>query len=101
MRTQQGSTIWTRNYICILITNFLMGMSNFSTNTLVSTYAVYLGAVATHPQMRGRGLAGDLVLRLAKCGKRAEILCKEHRVSFYTSLGFSQIGEFSICHFSK
>ena len=63
--------------------------------------AVYLGAVATQPQMRGRGLAGDLVLRLAKCGKRADILCKEHRVSFYTSLGFSQIGEFSICHFSK
>ncbi len=47
MRTQQGSTIWTRNYICILITNFLMGMSNFSTNTLVSTYAVYLGAAPT------------------------------------------------------
>jgi len=47
MRTQQGRTIWTRNFICILLTNFLMGMSNFSTNTLVSTYAVYLGAAPT------------------------------------------------------
>ncbi len=63
--------------------------------------AVYLGAVATHPSARGRGLGGDLVLRLAQCGKRAEILCKAHRVSFYTSLGFRQIGEFSLCHFSK
>ena len=62
--------------------------------------AVYLGAVATHPDARGRGLAGDLVLHLAQCGKRAEILCKAHRVSFYTSLGFSKIGEFSLCHFS-
>lgn len=66
-----------------------------------SDCAVYLGAVATHPSMRGRGLGGDLVLRLAQCGKRAEILCKEHRVTFYTSLGFSQIGEFSLCHFLK
>lgn len=61
--------------------------------------AVYLGAVATHPSVRGRGLAGDLVLRLAQCGKRAEILCKANRVSFYASLGFLQIGEFSQCHF--
>ena len=66
-----------------------------------SDSAVYLGAVATHPSVRGRGLGGDLVLQLAQCGKRAEILCKLHRVSFYTSLGFSQIGEFSLCHFSK
>ncbi len=65
-----------------------------------SCHAVYLGAVATHPSMRGRGLGGDLVLRLAQCGKRTEILCKPHRVSFYNSLGFSQIGEYSLCHFS-
>ena len=63
--------------------------------------AVYFGAVATHPSVRGQGLAGDLVLRLAQCGKRAEILCKAHRVSFYKSLGFEQIGEFSQCHFLK
>ena len=63
--------------------------------------AVYLGAVATHPSVRGQGIGGDLVLRLAQCGKRAEILCMAHRVSFYTSLGFRQIGEFSQCHFFK
>lgn len=63
--------------------------------------AVYLGAVATHPSARGRGIGGDLVLRLAQCGKRAEILCKAHRVSFYKSLGFEKIGEFSQCHFSE
>lgn len=66
-----------------------------------SSSAVYLGAVATHTNYRGRGYAGDLVLRLAQCGKRAEILCKPHRVTFYESLGFQRNGEFTICHFSK
>ena len=66
-----------------------------------SESAVYLGAVGTHPDFRGRGYAGDLVLRLAQCGKRAEILCKPHRVTFYESLGFRRNGEFTICHFSR
>ena len=47
MRIQNGQTIWTRNYICILLANFLMQISNFSTNTLVSTYASFLGAAPT------------------------------------------------------
>ena len=62
--------------------------------------AVYLGAVGTHPDFRGRGYGGGLVLRLAQCGKRAEILCRSHRVTFYESLGFRRNGEFTICHFS-
>ena len=66
-----------------------------------SDRAVYLGAVATDPAFRGQGLAGELVLSLAQCGKRAEILCKAHRVSFYEQLGFQQIGEFAICHFFR
>lgn len=61
--------------------------------------AVYLGAVGTSERCRGQGLGGDLVLRLAQCGKRAEILCRTHRVSFYESLGFSRNGEFALCHF--
>ena len=63
--------------------------------------AVYLGAVGTDAAFRGQGLAGALVLSLAQCGKRAEILCKPHRISFYEQLGFQKIGEFSLCHFSK
>ena len=63
--------------------------------------AVYLGAVATHPDYRGRGFGGNLVQTLAQCGKRAEIMCKPHRVSFYEKLGFRQNGEFVLCPFSK
>jgi len=44
MSTSKKSTIWTRNFICMMAANFLMLMSNFSTNTLVSTYASFLGA---------------------------------------------------------
>ncbi len=58
--------------------------------------AVYLGAVATNPAYRGRGSAGDLVLSLCDTTKRVNILCKEHRVSFYESIGFKRDGEWSL-----
>ena len=44
MSGEKKQTIWTRNFICMMIANFLMLMSNFSTTTLVSTYATFLGA---------------------------------------------------------
>ena len=44
MSETKKSTIWTRNFICMMAANFLMLMSNFSTTTLVSTYATFLGA---------------------------------------------------------
>ena len=47
MKGQAGNTIWTRNFICILLGNFLSQLANFSTSTLVSTYATFLGAGPT------------------------------------------------------
>ena len=41
---KEKQTIWTRNFICVLLANFLMSMSNFSSNTLAATYATFLGA---------------------------------------------------------
>ena len=42
---QRGKvTIWSRNFVCALIANFLLAFSHSSVNTLVSTYAVHLGA---------------------------------------------------------
>ena len=42
---QRGKvTIWSRNFVCALIANFLLAFSPSSVNTLVSTYAVHLGA---------------------------------------------------------
>ena len=41
------NTIWTRNFICMMAANFLLLMSNFSTSTLVATYASFLGAAPT------------------------------------------------------
>lgn len=44
MSEKAKTTIWTRNFICVLLTNCLLVMSSNSVNTMVSTYAVYLGA---------------------------------------------------------
>lgn len=69
-------------------------MKLFSTET-----AVLLGAVATRPEYRGRGLAGTLVTRLAESekNKRVELLCKHDSiVEFYKSIGFEVKNEWSI-----
>lgn len=69
-------------------------MKLFSTET-----AVLLGAVATRPEYRGRGLAGALVTRLAESekNKRVELLCKHDSiVDFYKSIGFEVKNEWSI-----
>lgn len=61
--------------------------------------AVLLGAVATKPEYRGRGLAGALVTLLAESekNKRAELLCKNDSiVEFYKSIGFKVKNEWSI-----
>lgn len=71
-------------------------MKLFSTET-----AVLLGAVATKPEHRGKGLAGALVTKLAetesKNGKRVELLCKNDSiVNFYKAIGFEVKNEWSI-----
>lgn len=43
-------TIWSRNFICIMIANGLLQMSHSATNSLVSTYATFLGAA---PKLMG------------------------------------------------
>ena len=47
MSVQNKSTIWTRNFICMMVANFMLQLSNFATSTLVSTYATFLGAAPT------------------------------------------------------
>ncbi len=63
--------------------------------------AALLGAVATSPEFRGRGIAGALVTRLANKelaeGKRTELLCKNDSiVDFYKSIGFTVKDEWSL-----
>lgn len=69
-------------------------MKLFATNS-----AVILGAVATRPEYRGRGIAGALVTQLAESekNKKVELLCKHDSiVEFYKSIGFSIENEWSI-----
>ena len=63
--------------------------------------ATLLGAVATVPEYRGRGVARSLVLRLAngelENGNRVELLCKSDSiVDFYKSIGFTVTNEWSL-----
>lgn len=63
--------------------------------------AALLGAVATSPEFRGRGIAGALVTKLANAeleeGRRTELLCKNDTiVDFYKSIGFSVRDEWSL-----
>lgn len=65
----------------------------------ITDHAVLLGAVATRPEYRGRGLAGALVTTLAESekDKRVELLCKyDSIVEFYKSIGFEVKNEWSI-----
>ena len=38
------ATIWNRNFICVIVANLLLCIGHFSVNTLVATYATFLGA---------------------------------------------------------
>lgn len=63
--------------------------------------AALLGAVATVPEFRGRGIAGALVTHLANGelaqGRRTELLCKNDSiVDFYKSIGFTVKDEWSL-----
>ena len=63
--------------------------------------AALLGAVATKPQFRGRGVARSLVLGFAeeelRQGRRVELLCKNGSiVEFYKSIGFDVINEWGL-----
>lgn len=67
----------------------------------VTDDAVLLGAVATDPNHRGKGLGGGLVTLLGNEsvneGKRTELLCKHDSiVDFYRSIGFTVVGEWAI-----
>ncbi|NMA24971.1 MAG: MFS transporter [Clostridiales bacterium] len=39
-----AATIWNRSFICVIAANLLLCVGHFSVNTLVATYATFLGA---------------------------------------------------------
>ncbi|MBN2038606.1 MAG: MFS transporter [Spirochaetes bacterium] len=39
-------TIWNRNFVCVVLTNFMLCVAHFSVNPLVASYAVHLGSTA-------------------------------------------------------
>ena len=45
--TEKRSTIWTRGFICIMISNVFANLAMFSVNTYLTTYMTYLGVGAS------------------------------------------------------
>ena len=71
-----NTTIWNRNFICVMLGNVFLGFSNSSVNTLTSTFAKFLGAgVVLVGALTGmyfgvafamRPISGPLTMRLDK-----------------------------------
>jgi len=60
----------------------------------------FLGGVATLPQARGKGLAGQLLTEIAaaqqRAGRDVYLSCKRELLPFYESLGFAAVNDFAI-----
>lgn len=41
---KKSASIWSRNFTCAILANLFLCLAHFSVNTLVATYATYLGA---------------------------------------------------------
>ena len=58
---------------------------------------VYIGALGTLPEHRGRGLAGRLVAHICGqyAGREIRLSCREELRGFYENIGFERVGEMS------
>ncbi len=45
-KVKSTGSIWSRNFICILLTSLILGISHYSVNPLIALYAIHLGASA-------------------------------------------------------
>lgn len=66
----------------------------------IAENAVFLGAVATDKQLRGRGLGSALVCKTAAeitgLGKRAQLFCANGNIiRFYEQIGFKRVGSWA------
>lgn len=59
----------------------------------------YMACGQTDPALRGRGIGGRLIVRMANAlaaqGWQPVFLCSPERVAFYTRLGFARLGEYA------
>ena len=71
-------------------------LATASAIALTETFA-YIGAVATLPEARGQGLAGELLARVAEqtqaAGREVVLSCLPELAGFYRGVGFGEAGE--------
>lgn len=65
----------------------------------IGTEQAYMACGETAEPLRGRGIGGRLIVRLANTlsaqGLQPLFLCSPERVHFYTRLGFEKLGEYA------
>ena len=56
---------------------------------------IYIGALGTLPEHRGRGLAGQLISHICGqyAGREVWLSCREELQGFYESIGFERVGD--------
>ena len=90
-RSRGKATVWTLNREGKIICT-------------VGAYAVangqaYMACGETDETLRGRGIGGRLIVRMANMlsaeGQQPVFLCSPERVHFYTRLGFQNLGEYA------
>lgn len=88
-------TIWNKNFICVMLTNVCLGFSSSSVNTIVSTFASFLGAgVVLVGALTGmyfgvsfamRPVSGPLMTKLEK----RKLMIFSFALGFVANLGYA------------
>ena len=77
----------------------LDGMCTASAVDITENFC-FLGGVATLPQARGKGLAGQLLTEIASAQQRAGrdvyLSCKRELLPFYEGIGFAAVNDYAI-----
>lgn len=63
MESSPKITIWNKNFICVVLTNFLLCMAHFAVNPLVASYAIHLGAAQIMGLLSGMFFGVSLAVR--------------------------------------
>ena len=86
-RQRDRVTIWSRNFICVLIANTMLSFSHSAVNTLVSTYAVHLGASSVVMGLLTGMFFGVALAMRPVAGPITTKLDKRHLMIFVYALG--------------
>lgn len=74
---------------------WMLGEACTGSAIAVTPEYIFIGALGTLPEYRGRGLAGQLVSHICAqyAGREIWLSCREELQGFYESIGFERVGD--------